>query len=147
MIPSHHDNLVELKERLALLMFDDIPLSSRYQRSDIISWLISEYVCQLLITVPEVALHEMRREFESSWRKPGYLAAHLVHRWELLLNGAPGGIISVLRADDDVGAHMRQIRPLGNLISEEVRIVLLDAARRLDGLRFGDRASDGAEQE
>jgi hypothetical protein len=106
---------------LDLLAFDDVPVSSRYQRSDILAWLLAEYVCQRLEVDFGRTIQIMRQTFERFWREPCYLAPDLVERWDELLGDPPQQIVETLRRDDDSGAHMRQIVPAAGLITEDIR--------------------------
>lgn len=118
-------------DRLPFLTFDDLPASARYQKSDIVHWLVAEYACELLEQDPDAAISKMRQTYDRFWRKPGFLAQPLVDLWDRLLDGPPDEIIQVLRRDDDRGAHMRQIMPCQDLLSDAVRPQLAAAASRI----------------
>lgn len=120
-----------IHDKLDSLQFSDVPISARYQRSDILAWLSAEYVCQRLTEDPAGTIQIMRQTFERFWRNPGYLSPRLVAYWDQLLNGPAEAIIAVLRRDDDRGAHMRQIMPSQGLFDESIRMPLFTAASRL----------------
>lgn len=122
---------MKIHDRLRSLTLDDVPVSARYQRSDVMAWLAAEYVCQLLEEDPVTTISIMRRTYDRFWRKPGYLAPRLVDMWDNLLNGPADELIAILRRDDDRGAHMRQIIPSQDLFTEEIRMPLFAAASRI----------------
>lgn len=115
---------------LERLTIDDVPKESRYQRSDIMSWLISEHACRLLRDLPTQTMVAMRSTFDRHFRSDR-MDSRVVERWKHLLDAGPEAIITALHGSGDRVHQLRQTGPFDDLLGVAERDRLFRTAIRL----------------
>jgi hypothetical protein len=112
------------------IRFEDLPLTARFSRQDIVAWLMVSELDRLLRDHPTETLKVMRRTLQR-YREVRSMRDDFIDRWEQLLDDGAPAILSALREDSDRGAHLRQIAPVSGLLGIADRERILSAANRL----------------
>ncbi|WP_374468250.1 hypothetical protein [Ferrovibrio sp.] len=126
---THHLSSAEI-----LAMPDDvavghIPVSSRYQRSDILAWLLALDICDRLRMNPNPLMVQMEAglaDFQNHRIDPQH-----IERWGRLIHEGAAAVCAVLMEDSDRGAHLRQSVPGRNLVDLDMRERLFQKALKL----------------